>query len=165
MNWLEMRNERDEQGLLTDLALACDALADNGCDCGEDEKGTCLSCLCESALKGQKETIKKLRAEVTELRLLADDTLEQISILGRQSEKLRAEVAELKKQITLEKLTCSACIYTGKTVANDLRLVIEHLYVLKNEVNCRVEHGADGAAHLTYVENAIGKIISITEGE
>jgi hypothetical protein len=51
MNWFHAKNERDENGELTPLALAIDALEGNGCDCGEDEKGTCLACRCEAALR------------------------------------------------------------------------------------------------------------------
>lgn len=63
MNWIDaegvfhpewslaIKEQRDADGKLTDLALACDALEDNGCDCGTDEPGTCLACLCEAALK------------------------------------------------------------------------------------------------------------------
>ena len=61
------RNERDNHGALTDWALACDALADNGCDCGEDEPGTCLSCLCESAMKTERARAERAEAEVARL--------------------------------------------------------------------------------------------------
>lgn len=63
MNWIDadgnfhpewslaFAEQRDANGNLTDLALACNALQDNGCDCGTDEPGTCLACRCEAALK------------------------------------------------------------------------------------------------------------------
>lgn len=51
MDWTEIKNQRDANGELTDLALAVDALEDNGCDCGTDESGTCLACRCEAAIK------------------------------------------------------------------------------------------------------------------
>ena len=51
MNWTKLKDERDAEGLLTPLALALDALEDNGCDCGEDEPGPCLACRCEAALR------------------------------------------------------------------------------------------------------------------
>ena len=54
-------NERDSQGNLTDWALACDALSNHGCDCGEDEPGTCLPCLCEKAMRSERD-----RAECAE---------------------------------------------------------------------------------------------------
>ena len=51
MTWLALKDQRDDRGMLTPLALALDAIDDNGCDCGTDEPGTCLACLCEAALK------------------------------------------------------------------------------------------------------------------
>jgi hypothetical protein len=64
MNWSNVIEQRDAAGNLTDLALAVDALSDNGCDCGEDEPGTCLACVCERALRAQWEQWEALRAEV-----------------------------------------------------------------------------------------------------
>ena len=61
MNWDEITNQRDAAGCLTDLALAVDALEDHGCDCGTDEPGTCLACLCEWALRGLWEDVERLR--------------------------------------------------------------------------------------------------------
>jgi hypothetical protein len=49
--WADAIAERDDDGRLTPLALALDALRDRGCDCGEDEPGTCLACVCEAALR------------------------------------------------------------------------------------------------------------------
>lgn len=43
-------DQRDAEGNLTPLALALNALGDHGCDCGTDESGSCLACLCEAAL-------------------------------------------------------------------------------------------------------------------
>lgn len=51
MKWNEIKAERDADGNLTPLALAVDALEDNGCDCGTDEPGTCFACRCEAALR------------------------------------------------------------------------------------------------------------------
>jgi len=61
MTWSNMIEQRDAAGNLTDLALALDALSDNGCDCGEDEPGTCLACVCERALRTQWERVQELR--------------------------------------------------------------------------------------------------------
>ncbi len=55
------KDERDENGNLTDTALALDALENHGCDCGTDEKGTCLVCRCEKALR--TERARAVRAE------------------------------------------------------------------------------------------------------
>jgi len=57
-------DERDAAGELTAMALAVDALIDNGCDCGEDEPGTCLACRCEAALREECA-----RAEAAEAKL------------------------------------------------------------------------------------------------
>ena len=37
------------------------------------------------------------------------------------------------------------------------------LLQLKIECNCRVEHGAEGAAHLTFVEGELEKIIEMVD--
>lgn len=58
----DMIEQQDSQGNLTKLAMALSALIDNGCDCGQDEPGTCLGCLCEAALREQFEEIARLRA-------------------------------------------------------------------------------------------------------
>lgn len=66
MEWGTMNRERDENGELTDLALALNAISDNGCDCGTDEPGSCVACLCEAALKSQYERIVALTAKLAE---------------------------------------------------------------------------------------------------
>lgn len=63
MTWANLRDQRNANGELTDIALAADALVDNGCDCGEDEPGTCLVCLCEKALKELLDQCEKLSSE------------------------------------------------------------------------------------------------------
>jgi len=67
----DYRNERDEDGELTDMALAMDALVDLGCDCGVDEPGTCLACICERALRAERAEAEKLRRLVNALDSLA----------------------------------------------------------------------------------------------
>jgi hypothetical protein len=49
--WSELDSQRDANGEFTPLAMALQALSDHGCDCGTDEPGTCLACVCEAALK------------------------------------------------------------------------------------------------------------------
>ena len=61
IHWSQMRLERDDNGWLTPLALALNAISDYGCDCGTDEPGTCLCCLCENALRYQWEQLKGYR--------------------------------------------------------------------------------------------------------
>lgn len=61
------KDERDEKGELTDLALAVNAIQSVGCDCGTDEPGTCLACLCEPVLErllGELEEFRQLRESV-----------------------------------------------------------------------------------------------------
>ena len=57
------RNERNIYGALTDWALAWAALDDYGCDCGEDEPGTCLACRCERAMKMERKRAESAEAE------------------------------------------------------------------------------------------------------
>ena len=64
MNWAEIKDQRDTDGNLTDLALAVDALEDHGCDCGTDEPHTCLACLCEA---GMRELVEGYEARIAEL--------------------------------------------------------------------------------------------------
>lgn len=63
-DWRSQKDQRDAQGLLTPLALALDAIEDNGCDCGVDEEGSCLACLCEAALKDAWARLARLEAKV-----------------------------------------------------------------------------------------------------
>lgn len=41
--------------------------------------------------------------------------------------------------------------------------VFQRLRQLKNEVNCRVEHGADGSKHLRYIEEELASILEMEE--
>jgi hypothetical protein len=59
------RDERDADGNLTPWALACDALHDNGCDCDEDEPGTCLACRCEAAMQAERKDRRQALAALT----------------------------------------------------------------------------------------------------
>ena len=65
-------DERDQDGLLTPWALACDALRDAGCDCGEDEEGTCLGCRCEAAMRAERARAEKAEAEIAALKAMLD---------------------------------------------------------------------------------------------
>jgi hypothetical protein len=53
MDWRYFKNQRDENGDLTPMARAFDVLEKNGCDCDENEPGTCMACVCEAALRYQ----------------------------------------------------------------------------------------------------------------
>lgn len=71
--WFHLHEQRDVNGALTDTALALDALADNGCDCGEDEPGTCLGCVCEAAIREQFERAERAEKRAAEAeRLIAE---------------------------------------------------------------------------------------------
>ena len=61
-------DERDADGNLTDTSLALDAIKNEGCDCGEDEPGTCLAHLCEAALKSERTARIDLMNEITALK-------------------------------------------------------------------------------------------------
>jgi hypothetical protein len=65
--WLDMANDRDASGDLTPLAQALDCIGGTGCDCGVDEPGSCIGCVCESALKWQWQAGKEARAFLAEL--------------------------------------------------------------------------------------------------
>lgn len=78
--WKALKDQRGSNGELTPLACALDALANFGCDCGQDEPGTCLSCLCEAALKSVYATgrasvslLDRVAAEAIEKRLAERD--------------------------------------------------------------------------------------------
>jgi hypothetical protein len=72
--WHEVKDQKDASGAPTKLALAVQALIDNGCGC-EDEDGeslseceeTCLAARCEAALHEQFDRIAALEAEVARL--------------------------------------------------------------------------------------------------
>lgn len=59
--------ERDENGNLTDMALAIDALIDFGCDCGDDNDPPCLGCLCEKALRTERKRALAAESKVSQM--------------------------------------------------------------------------------------------------
>jgi hypothetical protein len=77
-SWMDMNNQKDENGNLTPLAVALRALEDNGCSCEEDGpcNDTCLTSLCEKALKSLWHTLNitehDLLLEIDELKLTID---------------------------------------------------------------------------------------------
>jgi len=60
--WSDAKNQRNAHGDPTLLALAVEALVDNGCDCETDKEGTCLACRCEAALRDLWERVESYRA-------------------------------------------------------------------------------------------------------
>ncbi len=47
----------------------------------------------------------------------------------------------------------------------DKAVSIEKLLSLRNEINCRIEHGAEGTVHLRHTEKELSKIINFIRGE
>lgn len=96
MEWGRMNEERDENGELTDLALALDAISDVGCDCGTDEPGSCFACLCEAALKSLHARISELESALAEIKDRSNDN----AVLASQAidARNRAEVALAERE-------------------------------------------------------------------
>ena len=120
-----MNDQRNDKGELTALALAADALADYGCDCGTDEKGSCLSCLCEQAFGEQQIIITLLRTELYEvkekLRLYTDPPYApaaKYAIKWRDDEieRLRAELEVEKKETKKYKADLARVVLTLKAL-------------------------------------------------
>jgi hypothetical protein len=130
-------DERDAAGHLTDWALAVSALEDNGCDCGDDEPGTCLACACELAMSTERKRAKKAEAEVERLKAQIDrmraaahraiealpdgaestETMALREMLLAMQTKLRASEAEVERlRAALEEL---ADIVDGVVREND----------------------------------------------
>jgi len=61
------RDERNTHGALTNWAVAFDALSNHGCDCGEDEFGTCLACVCVRALWAERERAERAEADIAKV--------------------------------------------------------------------------------------------------
>jgi hypothetical protein len=99
-SWNYMQEERDVEGKLTSLALALDAISGEGCDCGEDEPGTCLGHRCETAIHEQFDEIEKLRLENNNLRrAVLVRSLSTDGLLDDSLDRLRAENADLRRQL------------------------------------------------------------------
>lgn len=82
MNLNRYIDQRDSNGLLTNLALAVDALEGNGCDCGPDEPGMCLACLCTAALKElleQHENTVDLHRQIAKLTCTLNHMTEKLA--------------------------------------------------------------------------------------
>jgi hypothetical protein len=95
-NWLDMKNERNENGELTDLALALDAIAEDpeGCDCGVDELGSCRLCLFETALKSQWTELTTLRAQLAAAQLESSELRTSQRWFQEECTRLRSELSE-----------------------------------------------------------------------
>lgn len=78
-------NERNERGEFTQLALALQSIAGNGCDCSNDESFTCLACLSELALGEMVSKLEKTEEENRKIILRLERANEDISQLIEQS--------------------------------------------------------------------------------
>ena len=88
MNWLALKNECDASGNLTDLALALDAIRDQGCDCGTDEPGTCIGHVCERALRTEREARDAAIRERDEAH----------ELLSKETDRLEERIKELREE-------------------------------------------------------------------
>lgn len=101
--WSKLTDERGADGELTDLALALDALQDEGCDCGTDEQGSCLACKCELALITERTERDAALAEVERLRGNLDAATDAIGEQAALRDVAEAEVERLKKAINIDR--------------------------------------------------------------
>ena len=99
-------DERDEHGDLTDWALACAALVDHGCDCGTDEPGTCLGCVCERAMRAERAKVdaltaenKRLCADLARMITEAGESMRGSGLLTAMNDDLTAENARLRGEV------------------------------------------------------------------
>jgi hypothetical protein len=102
MNWSNVRDEKDNNGQPTKLALAVQALIKEGCGCGfytnEDlNNETCLGCVCEDALHEQFYTIQTLQTslkftqqEAIKYSIQRDEALATAAEQSEEIERLRA---------------------------------------------------------------------------
>lgn len=100
------KDERDENGNLTDMALALDALEDFGCDCGEGEEGTCLPCRCEKALRTERSRADLLDVEIKGLcgdlgthKAMLKAAMDAIAALKQELKHLEEENGRLQGEV------------------------------------------------------------------
>jgi hypothetical protein len=96
MTWLNMAEQRDVDGNLTDLALALNAISDIGCDCGTDEDESCVCCLCEQALKCLWEQLESAKAEVERLKAELREAVKRGDFIQGELTSAKGEVVSLK---------------------------------------------------------------------
>ena len=75
--WTEIANGKMGRRELTPFVLALSALLDYGCDCGEGEEGTCLVCLCETALRDLWEENQRYRERAEVMNKKAEPGVER----------------------------------------------------------------------------------------
>jgi len=131
--------ERDAAGNLTDWALACDALSDHGCDCGEGDAGTCLPCLCERAMKAERSKLQDAKGRLrTTAQILiqktgAEGPISAEEAAGKAVSIIREQRAEIQSsgQVTGDALDeiarlcgCPEWNYPGQLV-RDVKQLLE----------------------------------------
>jgi len=92
----------DQREQLTDWALARSALADNGCDCGcgPDERGTCLACVCERAMRTERKRAFDAEAKLHEAEERRDDALRDYTEANKERHTLRDTVEEVDRLLS-----------------------------------------------------------------
>ena len=122
INWNNAFLQRDSEGNLTKLAQALDCIIGTGCDCGTDEPGSCIGCLCEAALHEQFDQLvvacKNIGYDLTCGQCAAvfytgwgnyphSENCSTVALQNDQITALRAEVQELRsinQELTFEQL-------------------------------------------------------------
>lgn len=154
--WSKMHEQRDQDGLLTPLALALDALAHgDGCDCGTGEPGTCLACLCEAALRGQWEALTETRINTVELEELMTSidkktwlytcpdlnlpSIAQIRLYEAAWESFRRRITELERELAEVTGEVMDLAPGGANACIDWREAIESIH------RARLREAADAA--------------------
>jgi hypothetical protein len=108
LDWSDMVNDRDASGNLTPLAQALDVIGGTGCDCGVDEPGSCIGCVCEAALKWQWKRTAGLSGIVESVRSIAGEpgVFLDVSVakLAEDAKRPMTESARLKAKEAIRKL-------------------------------------------------------------
>ena len=55
--------------------------------------------------------------------------------------------------------TATLTVELNAQIVNQLNLIREAVWNLRNEVNCRIEHGAESGGHLDYVQRKLDEIL------
>lgn len=119
--------EIDHDGLLTDWACAMDAILDAGCDCGTDEPGTCLGCVCKQALLTERRRAEKVEAERDKAKVHA-------YYFEKESMDRRSERDELSEQ----------CNRAALALCEKLKIAQEHFKIKQDKAIDVLRKIADG---------------------
>jgi hypothetical protein len=55
--------------------------------------------------------------------------------------------------------TANLTVKLNAEIVNQFNLIREAVWSLRNEVDCRIEHGAESCGHLEYVKRKLDEII------